>query len=1053
MSLILPVKMSVTQWSLSEELPFTHLDDSSFYLALYELQNGSVHFDPDRFSSLHYNPIFCNSNVSLTQSDSLDPDINLNTGKTPCDYFTENQFNDMLLNENYSGADFSLLHLNIRSLSRNLNSLTDLLSCLDIKFSVIGISETWLSESPHSTDINGFKFLHKHRLNRVGGGVGLYVSNDLEFKLREDLSISNVDIVESLFIEVTRPREKNVVVGIVYRPPNQRVDDFVSSNNELLDKISRENKICFLMGDFNVNLMNYQHHQLTGQFLDGMYSNMFFPLITRPSRITSHTATLIDNIFVNNFFERSRSGLIFTDISDHLPVFSIHSDTVLVNRCRQNPVFIRDKNPDNIPSFIGKLESVDWSSLKDFDEPNTSYNRFLELYSGIYNGCFPLKRVTRKQRRFKKPWLTKALLKSIKRKNDLYKKYLRVPSMVNASLYKTYKNKLNHTLRLAKRLYYEKKLQDVKSNTHATWKILNEVVNRKKSKPQVNTVFRSDNLEISDPIEVANRFSSYFSSIGPNLARKIQPPPCSHKDFLSGAFRESIFFNPTTKDEIITIAQSFASGKAAGYDSIPMSIIKESIQIISEPLAHIINLSIAHGIVPDQMKIARVVPLFKAEDPSLFTNYRPVSILPSLSKFLERIIYNRILDYLTNLHILCDNQFGFRKNHSTTLALIDLHDKISSALDNSELAVGVFLDLSKAFDTVDHSILFDKLEHYGIRGLSLKWVKSYFSNRLQFVEYNGHVSSRNNISCGVPQGSILGPLFFLLYINDINNASKLLQLILFADDTNVFLSHKDADCLANILNIELNKLSIWFRANKLSLNLKKTKFMVFKPSQKRKSHDIQLLINDYKLDQVKETIFLGVILDENLNWKSEISHVANKVSKSIGIIRKSNFYLSTKSLRTLYFSLVYPYFFNCNLVWASTYKSNLLRLEILQKRVVRTIAKTDPYAHTDPIFRNLGILKFQDMHLLQLGLFMYSHQNRTLPLKFDCKFTLQKEIHSYHTRNSHLYRLPLCRTNIKQFSVFYQGPKFYNSLSTEIVNSPSSVSFKKALKAFFCNNY
>ena len=185
------------------------------------------------------------------------------------------------------------------------------------------------------------------------------------------MSISNVDIVESLFIEVTRPREKNIVVGIVYRSPNQRVDDFVSSNNEFLDKISRENKICLLMEDFNVNLMNYQHHQLTGQFLDGMYSNMFFPLITRSSRITSHTATLIDNIFVNNFFERSRSGLIFTDISDHLPVFSILSDSTLVNRCRQDPVFIRDKNSDNIPSFIEKLESVDWSPLKDFDEPNT----------------------------------------------------------------------------------------------------------------------------------------------------------------------------------------------------------------------------------------------------------------------------------------------------------------------------------------------------------------------------------------------------------------------------------------------------------------------------------------------------------------------------------------------------------------------------------------------------------------------------------------------------------------------------------------------------------
>jgi len=226
-------------------------------------------------------------------------------------------------------------------------------------------------------------------------------------------------------------------------------------------------------------------------------------------------------------------------------------------------------------------------------------------------------------------------------------------------------------------------------------------------------------------VEVANRFCSYFSSIGPNLAKKLQPPPSSHKDFLSRSFRESIFFSPTTEDEIITIAQSFAPGKAAGYDNIPMSIIKESIQIISEPLAHIMNLSIAHGVVPDQMKIARVVPLFKADDQSLFINYRPVSVLPSFSKFLERIIYDRLYDYLTNLHILCDNQFGLEKNHSTTLALINLHE--------------------------NHSILFDKLEYHGIRGLALKWIKSYFSNRLQFVEYNGYVSSRTNIYVAFPK--------------------------------------------------------------------------------------------------------------------------------------------------------------------------------------------------------------------------------------------------------------------------------------------------------------
>ena len=235
--------------------------------------------------------------------------------------------------------------------------------------------------------------------------------------------------------------------------------------------------------------------------------------------------------------------------------------------------------------------------------------------------------------------------------------------------------------------------------------------------------------------------------------------------------------------------------------------------------------------------------------------------------------------------------------------------------------------------------------------------------------------------CGVPQGSILGPLFFLLYINNIINTSTILQLILFADDTNVFVSHKDKDCLTNILNAELDKLSLWFRANSLSLNFKKSKFIVFKPCQKHTNQTIQLLINSQKIDQVKETVFLGVIMDENLNWKSEISHVANKVSKCRGIICKSSFYLSTKTLRTLFFSiyLVYPYFFYCNLVWASTYRTNLIYLEILQKRVVRTIAKTTFDAHTDPLFQNLGILKFHDIYLIQLGLFMYSYQNHTLP--------------------------------------------------------------------------
>ena len=492
------------------------------------------------------------------------------------------------------------------------------------------------------------------------------------------------------------------------------------------------------------------------------------------------------------------------------------------------------------------------------------------------------------------------------------------------------------------------------------------------------------------------------------------------------------------------------SNKSPGYDEINNKILKLSAKEISKPLTHMFNLSFENGIFPNSLKLAIVMPIFKSDDNKKFKNYRPISVLSCFSKVLERLMYNRLINYIDKNGILSKHQYGFRKNRSTEFVIIELIDKITKGIDEGKYTLGVFLDLSKAFDTLDHRILTKKLEHYGIRGTCLKWFESYLENRKQIVKYNKIKSDEMTIKSGVPQGSILGPLLFLLYINDIQNCSKIVSIILFADDTNIFYSHNCLKELNDIMQNEINKISKWLNANKLSINTIKTKFMLFRSLKKKQKHHIILSINEQIIKQVKNITFLGVNIDENLTWKEHINLISKKIIKASSIIARIRHFTNLNTLKVVYYALVYPYLTYGNIIWCNTYKTRIQKLMNIQKKIVRLMCFKSFSEHTEPIFKKLTILNIFQINDFLTSLFMFRYFNlKNLPEIFTHYFKTNCDVHHHNTRKKSMLHKSYKRTNYVKYTLSNKGIDIWNNLEESYKNIRSIHSFKRLIKKHY----
>lgn len=879
--------------------------------------------------------------------------------------------------------------------------------CQEKNVELICISEHWLQEDQISLFVP-YNFIPAHvvcRKTKKNGGAGIYVLNSIKFSVI-DISQHYLELdYECCCIKLL---ETNVIILSIYRSPSGDINSFFSNFELTVKMLQKRNLKLIIAADFNIEMGDKMtNNTVSSRFLNLLRSLNLFPCNDQPTRLNS----CIDNIIVN--FNKNLYNIALGDncFSDHVPlIFDLYTHkTTLNDQNQKGSKYLRSQKKEFVDLFILSLEKENWQMINDFKlnkiNVQTLFDEFFERYVSLWHFCSPLIKVSNRVSNKKSKlinWYT-PLLAGMKQRMlmlyTIYKNMLRQGSEHCQAAYNVYlqqKRVYQKELIKAKKLAVEQYIDNASNSCKAAWKVIS------------NEYSPTHSSEVNiDP----DQLNSVFLDSVKELCTGINPTSNTPEEYLGDRLGNQLSFtwSEVTSSDVTKAVSHFSNSNSMDYYWLSNSIIKQTIHLISEPLAFVFNKCSSEGYFAQSLKISKIIPVYKKGDKSLPHNYRPISIIPIFSKIFESLMYNQLSNFFESQNLLSEGQHGFRRGKSTTSAVLNLVDLSLDAFESKESVSLVLCDLSKAFDSVPFDILLKKLSYYGIENRSLKLIQSYLTNRNQYVSVKNKCSTVKPVETGVPQGSILGPFFFIVFINDLPLNINV-QSVIYADDTTLLARHRNLNDLKQIAKQAEEQTQSWFCANKLSSNLEKTQYLQLSLKQEIDFESVKLL---------------GFHIDSKLRWSIHIETVCKKISRVNYLLWKLKSFVSLEYLRMSYFGLFQSHILYGILIWG--HSPHITDILLLQKTAIRNIAGVGSLAHCRPIFIELKIPTVINLYIFQV--LLYTKTN------LQC-FPIRAESHQYNTRGGGKLNILPHRLAKSGNSYKLNCIKFFNKLpdSAKFVN-------------------